>query len=575
MLLQEMKKIYRVCVFLLIYTFSTICLAATIETQLSSNQVMLGDTVYVTYLANNSNMNGSPNFAALQKDFRVVDTNYGTAVNMINGVTTTQSYWRLQLQPKHAGEIVIPEIQFGNDKSSAQKLMVSAGAVTQTIQKSLVNTNHDAPVFVRGEINTNSPYVQSFILYTFKLYFRAQIREPRVALPQAPDATFLQLADVPAYQTKINDRIYNVVEKTFAIFPKKPGPLLISPMQFQGMVLDDNNSPYDDPFNYDIPKPVQVETKEFHLTVRDVPANYQGNAWLPARNITISEQWSDNISKRLDSGTPITRTIKITAQGLRADQIPDLNFANINGVNVYADRPKRDNDISKDMVTGTYEQKVTYIPSNTAAFTTPAIKINWWNTETNANAVSQLNEQTLQVNASSIAPTPAQPAPSTTAQLTTPATTPFYLTIWFWIAAVLFTAWVVTLWVFLRKKPVTARVITTHDKPVTNSDISEKSFKQACKNGEALQAQQYLLQWAKTHWPTEPHTLTSLREIIKDENFARELQILEQSLYASKHTSWSGEPLFTAFQRIKKSPRSQRETTKRNTDPLPPLFPGN
>ncbi len=568
---QSMKHLTKIGLSLLAYGVSTLSFAGVIETQVSSDQVMMGDTVYVTYLSN-GNINGSPNFAPLQNDFRVIDTNYGTAVNMINGVTSTQSYWRLQLQPKHAGELVIPEITFGSDKSSAHKLTVSATPVSQTIQKTPVNTNQDAPVFVRGEINNNTPYVQSFLLYTFKLYFRAQIREPRVSLPQVQDVTFLQLADVPGYQTKVNGKIYNVVEKTFAIFPKKPGALVISPMQFQGLALDENNSPYDDPFNYDIPKAVSVATKAFSINVRDIPTNYQGSAWLPAKNITITEQWSDNTSRRLDAGSPVTRTIKITAEGLRADQIPDLTFGNMNGVNVYADRPKRDNQISSDMVTGTYEQKVTYIPNNTAAFTTPAIKINWWNTQSNSNAVAELKEETWQVNASATsAPAPIPSAPQHTAEVITPVDQPFYFTVWFWVACSLLAAWLTTLWIFLRRKAVTTQPTQARE----TNEISDQSFKQACQTGQALQAQQYLLQWAKTHWPTEPLTLTSLREMIQDENFAKELQNLEHSLYAKKQNAWDGAPLFTAFQRIKKAPRSKPKTITNPADPLPPLIPGN
>jgi len=172
--------------------------------------------------------------------------------------------------------------------------------------------------------------------------------------------------------------------------------MTILPMKFHALALDENATGYYDPFNFDQPKAVSVSTKDFNLTVRDVPANYQGGAWLPAKNISLTEQWGDNTG-RWESGTPVTRTIKLEAQGLRADQLPDLVIDKINNVSVYVDRPNRNNDIRNDMVVGVYEQKVTYIPNGTQSFTIPPLKINWWNTQTNTNAVAQLQAMPVHV----------------------------------------------------------------------------------------------------------------------------------------------------------------------------------
>lgn len=577
MLFPRFRQILLVIVMFGIWTS---CFAGAIETQLSQDQIVLGDSVTITYITNDRNINGLPNFSVLQKDFRIISTNSGTAINMINGVTTSQSFWRLQLQPTHAGELIIPEVSFGSDKSLAMKLSVKTSPAIQAAQTTSVKMKQDSPVFVRGEVSTNSPYVESFVIYKFKLYFRTQLREPRVDMPQVKGATFLQLNDVPAYQTIINGKTYNVIEKHFAIFPQNPGTMTISPMQFQGLAVDDNVSPYDDPYNFDIPKPVSAATNAFNLNVRDIPAAYQGKVWLPAKNITLSEIWSDNTS-RLDAGTPITRTIKITAQGLRADQLPDLTFPKIDGVNVYADRPKRDNQMTDNMVTGTYEQQVTYIPSQTASFMIPAIQLPWWNTDTNANATATLNEKSFQVNisAAQLNTTTAKPLPAQTTTQPAVITKPFYLSIWFWVTCFMSLAWIITMFLLFRKKNPAANQIAVIQHSVGDA-ISDKAFAAACKNGEAIQAQQYLLQWAKNNWPDESPTLTSLRAMIKDESFVRELQELESSLYARNKTTWKGENLLSVFKQIKiKHLSSQKEQSKhgkkpnRHTDPLPPLFP--
>jgi hypothetical protein len=381
-----------------------------------------------------------------------------------------------------------------------------------------------------------------------------------------------------------------VIEKTFALFPKKTGAMTILPMKFHALALDENATGYYDPFNFDQPKAVSVSTKDFNLTVRDVPANYQGGAWLPAKNISLTEQWGDNTG-RWESGTPVTRTIKLEAQGLRADQLPDLVIDKINNVSVYVDRPNRNNDIRNDMVVGVYEQKVTYIPNGTQSFTIPPLKINWWNTQTNTNAVAQLQAMPVHVkpaagasnssaNINNSLPAPMPLAQTVAVHETQVVAKAFYTSIWFWIACALLAAWIMTLWLMLRKKSGTADKAA--DQTVISVEISDKSFEQACHAGDVMLVQQYLLGWAKKHWPDVTLNLATLRELIHDEQFNLALRELEQALYAKKTMTWSGELLLTAFQRIKKSRKyfdavsvNPNKNAKLQSDPLPPLNPSH
>ncbi len=552
--------------------------SATLETQLSSDQIKEGESVVVTYILNDSTAQRvSPDFSALQKDFRVVNTYYGNAINMVNGVTTTQTFWRLWLQPKSTGVVIIPEIAFNDDKSIARRLEVISSQTPQSAPA--VSDSHDAPVFVRAEVSSTSPYVEAQVVYTFKLFFRTQLRDPSIELPQIKDVTFLQLEDGHGSQATINGKTYNVVEKNFAIFPKKPGVINISPIQLHAFKLDDRASFNDDPFNFDVPKPVTLATKAFNLTVRDVPADYQGTTWLPAKNVSLTEQWS-NYSGYWEEGTPVTRTITMIAQGLRADQLPDLVIEKITGVNVYVDRPKRNNTMQDNMVVGIVEQKVTYIPDSSHSFIVPPLKMNWWNTQTNTNASTILNSMAVHVKAApgrANAPAhaaPAQPAALPAIPKSAMTAYAFYKSIWFWIACVLLAAWIVTLWSLLRKRPAAVEEETAAMEPV---ELSEKDFANACQSGAAMQAQQFLLSWAKDHWPDEPLNLATLRELIDDQQFKQALQELEQALYGKKTVVWQGSKLLAAFLKVKKSGSAifaADSKSLNSLDPLPPLNPG-
>jgi hypothetical protein len=576
---MNLKCKIKLSLFLILSLISCVCFADAVDTQLSSDHVVLGESFYVTYILTN-NTGGRPDFSPLENDFTMLNTNYGNTVNMVNGVTSMQTIWRLQLQPKNAGEAIIPEVTFGNDKSTAKKLVVTANPVTQTTKNnpaSSVNAKQGAPVFVRGEISTTSPYVQSQVLYTFKLYFRAQLRDPRVEMPQIKNVAFIQLGDGQDHQTTINGETYNVIEKTFALFSEKPGTVTIPPMQFHAITVDENANAFDNPFALVQPKMVSLATNELNLSVRDIPANYQGSVWLPAKNISLTEDWSDNTG-HWETGTPVTRTITIEAEGLRADQLPDLSFEKINGVSIYADRPKRNNNNSNDTVLGMYEQKVTYIPNSAQTFTLPPLKVNWWNTKSNTNAVQQLNAMTVQVKAAANASVPPAniatiaPAVASTTVVSPTQTVSkiFYKSIWFWIACALLVAWLVTLWFMLRKRSHTVSKVV-NQLPVSD-EISEKSFEQACHAGHAVPAQQYLLVWGKTHWPAATINLATMRELIHDEQFNLALQGLEQALYSKKAVAWNGEALLAAFQKIKKT-RKPIKNLNLQIDPLPPINP--
>src|SRR5580704_12664593 len=80
-----------------------------LETQLSRDKITYGETFTLSLTLNNHAAQTSPDFSVLQKDFRILDTNYGSAVNMVNGVTTVRTFWRLTLEPKKTGLLIIPE----------------------------------------------------------------------------------------------------------------------------------------------------------------------------------------------------------------------------------------------------------------------------------------------------------------------------------------------------------------------------------------------------------------------------------------------------------------------------------
>lgn len=567
---------FRIILFIFL-GICNLCHADTLNAQLSSEKIVFGDSVTLTFVLDSSSSNNNPNFSALEKDFHILSTNYGNSISMVNGSVSTKTFWRLTLEPRKAGAITIPEIDFGKVKSTAQKLIV------EDTSAPIATGTGNAPAFVQAEISSTAPYIQSQVVYTFKLFYQSQLDNPKIEMPQIKDATFMQLGEGNQYQTTIKGDQYLVIEKSFAIFPQKPGDISIPPTYFRALTYDNNPNTMYDPFDVNTPKPLALATQTFTLAAQKIPTNYQGKTWLPAKNITLTEKWSTDAAQ-WEAGNPVTRTIIVVADGLRADQIPDLAIDKMADVNVYVDTPKRNNNLQSKSITGILEQKVTYIPNSSKSFTIPAIKLNWWNTEKNTNAISELNSKAVQVTGkiNNIASTPIQSASTIVNPIQKPIaiskpeikTIPFYLSVWFWIAIFIFTLWIMTLWLFWNKRSV-KNIKTNNEK---TAELNDKDFKHACEQGNAIAAQQFLLIWARNQWSDVPLNLEKLCEIVNDTSFKDALKNLEQAIYAKTVTPWNGNALFTAYQKMKKTKKHRlnfMRAKKKNSSSelLPPLHP--
>ena len=578
--------------------------AATLVTELSSDQVAAGDSIGVTFKYQGDEKKITPDFSPLQQDFQILDTNFGKAVNMINGVTTVETFWRLQLMPLHSGELTIPAMTFGNERSAAKKVLVTSGGATPQPQPNSGNRNNLGElVAVQGEISPKVPYVQSQLLYKFKLFFRTQLSNPQIEMPQLNDMTMVQLADVNSYQTTRAGQTYNVIEKTFALFPQKAGVYTIPPVHFHALALENNIAAWNDPFNLSMPKMVDVATKNIVVQVQDIPAAHKKN-WLPAKNVTLQQEWSTP-TNTWEAGVPVTRTIRIEAQGLRADQLPDLKITQLDGVTIYSDKAKRSNNIDKSDVTGILEQKITYLVSASrsvpqSSITLPAVILNWWNTQTQSAATAQLNALTIRLELPATAAKTSTPTtlpglakpPATvasSARPNPPVAAPFYHSVWFWLTCILLFIWLLTLLVVMRRNKPVAAIIKSKPQSasVPTMTYQDDTFREACHAGQANRAQQLLLAWAKKIGCHPTVNLTSLQKLISDEELNSAIAELEHAIYAKNTHAWQGAMLYEKFVAYNKSQakyKNDKAQTKiiskvtasastDNNDLLPPLHP--
>ena len=150
-----------------------------------------------------------------------------------------------------------------------------------------------------------------------------------------------KIGDDKSYDTRRGGKAFNVVERRYAIYPQGSGNLTIEPVVFQGQISN-GMSFFSNPFGRQ-PRTVVVQSDPITLNVRAIPKTFTGGQWLPARDITLSEEWSQYPLKfKVDE--PLTRTITLTARGLTSSQLPELPKWQSPDFKQYPDQPKLEDD---------------------------------------------------------------------------------------------------------------------------------------------------------------------------------------------------------------------------------------
>ncbi|MFQ5548931.1 MAG: BatD family protein, partial [Woeseia sp.] len=266
-----------------------------------------------------------PDASALEGDFYVGQTSELTNTTIVNGQISRSRTWTYVLMPKRTGDLVIPPVTVGKEQSVPLYITV------------LPQSNAlpgEADIFVSAEVDHTESYVQAQVLYTVKVYRSVATRQPRLSEPSLSGIDVLiELAgEEHSYDSLLNGKNYNVVERVYALFPQESGELAIAPARFEARVLRGGRITGRKVFESE---PITVAVNP----IPEPPPEFPDAAWLPARSLELSEQWSRD-PDRLSAGEPITRQVTITALGQLSTQLPIIDPAVAQGVKIYPDKPE-------------------------------------------------------------------------------------------------------------------------------------------------------------------------------------------------------------------------------------------
>jgi len=274
--------------------FSNMLQAANITVQTSRNPVALDDSFHLIYEADSS-VDDDPDFTPIYKNFDVLSSSQSTNMRSINGSWSLKKTWDLSVIAKDVGRFTVPPIAFGTDISPAIQITVA-----NSTSPNSVSTNGQASIpakiFLESSLDKKTGWVQSQFVYSIRLLRTVGIASASLSEPESndPDAIIEKLSE-DNYQTTRNGISYEVFERRYAIFPQKSGRLKINPVTFEGRVNATQPRTIFDQFRMS-GQLKRLRSKAVVATVKAAPATINLQDWLPASELQLVEEWSDDIT---------------------------------------------------------------------------------------------------------------------------------------------------------------------------------------------------------------------------------------------------------------------------------------
>lgn len=568
---------YRWLLWLLCLLLPCAAMAANVHATLDRNDVRLGETVTLNLRIDGAMNAGTPDLSALDSDFEVLGTSTSSNLSIVNGKQSAELIIGVALRPKHTGDLRIPPVTVAG--SQTNPLILHVG---QPDASASAHVGKD--VFVDVVASPDRAYVGQQLLYTVRLFFDVNLNSGSLPDPHADGVDMRKLGGDTNYQTVRNGHRYQVIERRYALIPQHAGALTIPSIEFQGEAVDPGNP--NDPGGFFNPgglfgnsTPVTADSQETKIDVQPAPADWGKTAWLPARSLALGVEGlpSDN---QLKVGQPLNLRLRVEAQGLPGDALPELSLPAIDGAKVYPDQSSTTTQDDGQWLSGRRQRSFAIFPERAGTLSIPAITLTWFDVQSGQKRVATIPAHTFTVLAANGAPaaaSTAQPAPAAAPAVagstSLPAPTSVGAAPWRGLAIGSIALWLLSMaafvWLYRRKRSSAPAATAPHAVPAEAARPLRQAFLDAARGEDRAAQAHRLLAWARAERPGL-RNLGQLADALASEHQRAAIERLQREQYA-------GVP---AAQRIDLAAvftegfawRQAKEAAA-TASPLPPLYP--
>ncbi|MCK7547117.1 BatD family protein [Marinobacter koreensis] len=517
----------------------------------------------------------APDIDKVKPDFEILGQNQRYSIRTVNNDMVGEITWTYQLAPTKTGKLTIPALTFKDSTSKPVTIEVVSGSPPDQ-QNSAARDS-----FIELSADKDQVYVQEQLILTIKLFFTGNLIRGELSEPEDPDTIIEPLGKQSEY-TRYRDGIrYRVVERRYALYPQKPGELKLPPIRFEGQARTPEGQL----------KFLRDSQEFFAVTVKDIPADFTGDTWLPASDLSLEESGLPTTGK-VDTGENLTRTLTLKASGLPAETLPPLPDKAPDGIRAYPEQPQRSTDTTPDGLNSALSQTTALVPVQAGKKTLPEIRIPWWDTDTDTQKVAVIPATTLDVadagsvtglqSSTSAPPGGASSSPDGQSPSDTPdpdalkgnptAEAPSY---WPWISLGLAVAWLATLlgWLWSRRRGAGNAGGDTIEEDPDEQWLFDQLI-EAVRHGSAS-VPGLLTRWMQRRFPDgDFQTTEDVVRFTGDATLRIELERLQARLFAPDGERENAEPDLRALSKALEQLRKQKASREKG-DTLRPLYPGN
>jgi hypothetical protein len=516
--------------------------------------VVRANESFVYMLRAEGAVTGDPEIAPLAAQFDILNAPSSTrSIGIVNGRRSEVYEWQFPLMPKGPGDFTIPALRVGDRQSNPVAVRVLAPES---------NAGPAADIFMELSAEPENVYAQAQVLFTLRLYNgvttgRATLTAPEVS---GVEAIVEKLGEDSRYQTTRGGREFIVLERRYAVFPQQAGTMTIGPVTFEAMVIPDRGFSRVQRFRSDV----------LEVSVRPAvapPAELAGAAWLPARRVTLTEEWGDG-GDELAVGIPRTRTIVIEGLGLLETQLPDLVLEQLPGIRQYADRPELERNITPEGFLSRRLVSFAVIAQSPGEVALGGVRLPWWNVAQQRWEVAELPPRTLRVTPSA---EEAPPEPAATSSGVMPSSDSSR-SLWPIVSAALALSWAVTMVAWWRGRtrrasPPAPTGPAAERRPALRKIV--RDLESACAVGDPAAARNALLAFGETRFSEQPPRSLGALAALLPPGAAHEVLALEAHIYGADNKAWRGDGLKAAIAEIEKAGVT---SDRPPADPLMPLY---
>nr|WP_091990686.1 BatD family protein [Pseudoalteromonas denitrificans] len=515
------------------------------------NPVLQGEYFVLSIAADDTVQGSQPDTSALLKNFIVGPTSLSSQTSIINGAITKKTVWKTELMSRKSGNFEIPAFKIQGIESKPFNI---------EIKKREAQTDDNNDIFIKTSLTPHTLFVQQAGVYNVKLYLAKELSEGSLTTPELEDAKISQLGKQVESNEIINGKRYLVVSRDYLVQPQKSGAFTIAAPVFNGRIRQNYRS-----------ISASAIGEDTQLTVKPIVDNYQGN-WLPSELVTLHEEFQPD-SQSFEVGTPITRTITLTAVGITKEQLPEIKLENIAGIKSYPDQAENKNAVRDGRIVSQRIESFALLPQKPGTYTLPEVKVPWFNTVINKMEYAVLPQKRITVTGSELKSAPIQPdainsnITNSERSQQAPQTEivekiePLSL----WLTILGYVLWLLTLviliiYIIKKRNHIQNRADSKpENKTQDNLKACFSQLKSAAKNNNANEFNQAFLSFCKIKCGSSQANISHLLDLYQSSDLTEQVKNLQTALYSQQTKNIDLDKIIMLLQ---KSPNAE------NTDSL-------